>query len=193
MHLRDPALPGDPRPGLPRQLGPHARLPALLPRARHGTARHVGCAKAFMQPAGTRAGDRRAGRVDARRLGDPRCRRSDRQVVRSLELKRPVWTVPVVVRSVNPAGPAPDAHAQQSGHSRHSARTVWIQRSAYAFALGACTGVTSISAPSERNTSSNARANFASRSRSTKRSCRPCSPSTRSRLRARWVTQPPSG
>jgi hypothetical protein len=67
------------------------------------------------------------------------------------------------------------------------------QRSPYAFALGACTGVTSTSAPSKRNTSSKLRENFASRSCSTKRTRRPCSPSTTSRLRACWVTHWPSG
>jgi hypothetical protein len=60
-----------------------------------------------------------------------------------------------------------------SSQSKHSERTVRIQRFAWAFALGACTGVSSTSAPCERNTSSKVRQNFASRSRSKKRTRRP--------------------
>jgi hypothetical protein len=52
-----------------------------------------------------------------------------------------------------------------SSQSRHSARTVQIQRLAWELALGACTGVMSTSAPSERKMSSKLRVNFASRSR----------------------------
>jgi len=55
--------------------------------------------------------------------------------------------------------------------------------------VGAGTGVSSTSAPAEQNTSSNPQQNFASRSRIRKRTRRPRSPSTRSRLRACWVTQ----
>jgi hypothetical protein len=72
-------------------------------------------------------------------------------------------------------------------------RTVRTQRSAYAFALGARTGVTRTSPPSERNTSLKLRENFASRSRSRKHTRRPWSPSTSSRFRACWVTQLLSG
>src|SRR6266498_4379202 len=56
-------------------------------------------------------------------------------------------------------------------------------------ALGACTGVTSTLAPSERNTSSNPPQNFASRSRTRKRTRRPGSSKSSRRLRACWVTQ----
>ena len=83
--------------------------------------------------------------------------------------------------------PAPDD--QQP--SRHSARTVRTQRSAYALALGVCTGVTSASAPSEANTSSKLRQNFVSRSRITKPTRRPRSPRAGGRLRACWATQRP--
>jgi Phage integrase family len=50
--------------------------------------------------------------------------------------------------------------------------------------VGRCTGVSSTSAPSERNTSSKLRQNFASRSRSRKRTCRPRSSNAGKRLRA---------
>jgi hypothetical protein len=69
---------------------------------------------------------------------------------------------------------------------------VRIQRSAWAFAFGVRTGVTSTSALSARNTS-NPRQNFASRSRMRNRTGRPGSFSIRSRLRAYWVTQLPVG
>src|SRR5919198_366906 len=59
--------------------------------------------------------------------------------------------------------------------------------------VGAWTGVSTTSAPSQRKTSSNARQNLASRSRSTNWTRRPRSPSTSSRLRACWATQAPSG
>ncbi len=60
------------------------------------------------------------------------------------------------------------------------------QRSAYALALGARTGVTSTSPASARNLSLKLRENFASWSRTSKRTCRPGSPTTSSRLRACW-------
>jgi hypothetical protein len=82
-----------------------------------------------------------------------------------------VGTVDVVVLDVDPKHllqvPAPTINSR----ARHSARTVRIQRSAEALALGACTGVISTSAPSDRNTSSKARVNVASRSRM--RNCKP--------------------
>jgi hypothetical protein len=53
--------------------------------------------------------------------------------------------------------------------------------------------VTRMSASCDRNRSLKLRVNFASWSRSRKRTCRPRSSSTSSRLRACWVTQPPSG
>ena len=59
------------------------------------------------------------------------------------------------------------AHDQQPVQAL-GARTVRTQRSANAFAPGACTGVNSTSAPSERNTSPKLRLNFASRSCSKK-------------------------
>jgi hypothetical protein len=71
------------------------------------------------------------------------------------------------------------------GRSAPSARRT---RSPWALSLG----VTSTS-PSARNTASKLRENLASRSRSTKRTCRPPSPSTSSRLRACWATQAPLG
>src|SRR6266571_5041251 len=109
--------------------------------------------------------------------------------VRRLELERPVGAVPVVVLDVDPKGllkmAAPDEQQPVQALGADGAD----HRSAYAFAVGARTGVASTWAPSERNTSSKLRQNFASRSWSRKRTCRPRSPSTSCRLRACWVTQ----
>jgi hypothetical protein len=110
-----------------------------------------------------------------------------------LKRQRPMRAMGVVVRDVDPKGLLEVAAPTISSQSRHSARTVCTQRSAYAFALGARTGVTSTSPPSAQNTASKLRQNLASRSRSTKRTCRPPSPSTSSKLRACWATQAPLG
>jgi hypothetical protein len=69
----------------------------------------------------------------------------------------PVRTVAVAMLAVDPKDLLQVATADDQQQSRHSARTVRTQRSAYAFAFGACTGVKSTSAPSERNTSSKLR------------------------------------
>jgi hypothetical protein len=110
-----------------------------------------------------------------------------------LQPKRPVRTMTVVVVDIDAEHTLRCPRPTISSQSRHSARAVLILRSAKAFALGACTGVSSTSAPSERNTSSKLGENFVSRSRSTKRSRRLRSSNIRSRFRACWVTQAPSG
>jgi hypothetical protein len=69
----------------------------------------------------------------------------------------PVRTAAVAMLAVDPKDLLQVATADDQQQSRHSARTVRTQRSAYAFAFGACTGVKSTSAPSERNTSSKLR------------------------------------
>jgi hypothetical protein len=55
--------------------------------------------------------------------------------------------------------------------SRHSRRSVPIQRSAIAFARGACGGVWMMLIPAARKTASKASVNFVSRSRMRKRNC----------------------
>jgi len=97
---------------------------------------------------------------------------------------QPERPVGVVVLQVDPQHLLKVAAPEDQQPVQALARTVRIQRSACALAFGACTGVISISAPSAHNTSSKLRENFASRSRSTKRNRRRCSPSTGSRLRA---------
>jgi hypothetical protein len=72
-------------------------------------------------------------------------------------------------------------------------RTRPIQRSACARAFGARTGALMTWIPSERKTSSNSRVNLPSRSRIRKLGRTPSSSSCISRLRACWLTQPPSG
>jgi predicted thioredoxin/glutaredoxin len=53
------------------------------------TAKREGCANAFMQLAGTRAADRRAGRADALWLADPRRQRSARWADLTVEARAP--------------------------------------------------------------------------------------------------------
>jgi hypothetical protein len=111
-----------------------------------------------------------------------------------LQQQRPVGTVAVVMLDVDPkdllqVATANDQQPVQAlGADRpHPALRVRVRPGAPG------TGVNSTSAPSERSTSSKLRENFASQSCSTKRARRPCSPSTRSRLRACWVTHWPFG
>src|SRR5215218_7719467 len=76
--------------------------------------------------------------------------------------------------------------------SRQSVRRVRTQRSAWAFAFGAITGVRITRMPSVRKTSSKVWLNFASRSWTRNRNG--CSSANRMiRLRACWATQRPSG
>src|SRR5437588_2608005 len=77
--------------------------------------------------------------------------------------------------------------------SRHSLRTVRTQRSANAFAFGACTGVRITSSHSQRKTLSKPRLNFLSRSRISSPNRNSRSPSCMTRLRACCATQAPSG
>ncbi len=147
-----------------------------------------------MPLAGTRAGDRRAGHGGAPGYVEPRPWSRDRQEDPVTSVQAPGARDAGRSAPRRRGEPAPDASARTiSSQSRHSTRTVRTQRSAWAFALGACTGVKTTSAPSERNTSSKLRQNFASRSRIRKQTRRPRSPSISSRLRACWVTQAPSG
>jgi hypothetical protein len=74
--------------------------------------------------------------------------------IRRLQPERPVRTMTVVVVDIDPEHTLQVPRPTISSQSRHSAWAVPIHRSAKAFALGACTGVSSTSAPSERNTSS---------------------------------------
>src|SRR5437763_16656298 len=76
--------------------------------------------------------------------------------------------------------------------SRHSARTVLTQHSAYAFAWGVRTGVGMILVPSVRKTSSNGPAYLASRSRMRNRGAA-LSGNLRKRFRACWASQLASG
>src|SRR4029450_13104820 len=89
--------------------------------------------------------------LNSGRLDDAGKRRSDGWF-RRLQPERPMGTGSVVGGHVDPEGLRGVAAPRTSSQSRHSARTVRIQRSAYALAFGACTGVTSISAPSAQNT-----------------------------------------
>jgi hypothetical protein len=82
--------------------------------------------------------------------------------VRCLKPERPMRTMPVVVLDIDPQDLRQVASSDDQEPVRHSARTVRTHRSAYAFALGARTGVISTWAPSEQNTSSKLRENFAS-------------------------------
>ena len=110
-----------------------------------------------------------------------------------LKRQRPVWAMGVVVRDVDSKGlfevaSADDQQPVQAvgADGLHPALGVRVR-------LGRLYRVTSTSPPSARNTASKLRQNLASRSRSTKRTCRPRSPSTRSRFRACWATQAPLG
>ena len=93
-----------------------------------------------------------------------------------LQTKRSVGAVGVVVRNVDPQDLRQMTATNDQQPVQAFGAHVRIQRSAKAFALGACTGVNSTSAPAEQNTSSNPRQNVASRSRMRKRIRRPRSP-----------------
>src|SRR3990170_436970 len=80
-----------------------------------------------------------------------------------------------------------------SSQSRHSARSVSIQRSAKAFAFGALIGVRVTRIPSDTQTSSKERENLASRSRMRKPICVPSSARLIARFLACWVTKEESG
>jgi hypothetical protein len=106
--------------------------------------------------------------------------------VRRLKAKRPVRPMGVVVLNVDSehvleVAASEDQQPVQalSAHRPDPALSVSVR-------VGARTGVRSTSAPSEQNRSSNVRQNFASRSRTTKRSRRPRSLSISRRLRACW-------
>ena len=68
----------------------------------------------------------------------------------------------VVVADIAAQQPQQMRWPHTSVQSRHSARTVWTHRSAWAFAFGARIGVRSTCPPSLPNTSSNERVNLAS-------------------------------
>ena len=147
-----------------------------------------------MQLGGTRGGVRRAGRVDARRSGYPRRGRPAGPTDLVGAARVPGGDGGGCNAGHRPGGSAPGGRGQRSAASPgHSVRTVRTQRSASALACGGRTGVTRMSASCDRNRSLKLRVNFASWSRSRKRIYGPRSSSTSSRLRACWVTQPPSG
>ena len=106
--------------------------------------------------------------------------------IRRLQHERPVRTVAVVMLDVDPKDPLQVATADDQG----PVEALGADRPDPALGVGVrpgcLTGVTSTSPPCEQNRSSKLRENFASRSRSTKRARRPCSPSISSRLRACW-------
>src|SRR5215208_6098532 len=110
-----------------------------------------------------------------------------------LELQRPMRPVPVVVLDVDSQDllQVPATHDEQpvqalGPHRPDPALGVGVS-------VGAFTGVTNTLASSEQNMSSNPRQNFASRSRTRKRTRHPRSSRTSSRLRACWVTRRPLG
>jgi hypothetical protein len=110
-----------------------------------------------------------------------------------LQHQRPVRTVAVVMLDVDPK----DLLQVVAANDQRPVQALGADGPYPAFRvrvrLGRWNGVTSTSPPSEQNTPSKLRQNFASLSRSRKLTCRPRSPRTSSRLRACWVTQPPSG
>jgi hypothetical protein len=110
--------------------------------------------------------------------------------VRCLKSEGAVWTMSVVVLDVDPQDllQAPSADEQQPVEALGADCADPSLREGVRVG---CTGVSTTSASSDRNTSSKARQNLASRSRRTKRILR-C-PSTSSRLRACWATQAPAG
>jgi hypothetical protein len=134
----------------------------------------VGCVKAFMQLVGTREPIHQAGRVGALGLGEGRRAGSE---------QREDWAVPAQALGVDDAGcrggrrsvgPARGDRDQRSAASQgtrygRSAPNAPHRRWRWVPAPG----VTSTLVPSERNTSSNPRQNFVSRSRMRKRTGRP--------------------
>jgi hypothetical protein len=90
--------------------------------------------------------------------------------------ERPVGTVAVVLPNLD----AEDLLQMASAHDQQPVQALGADRPHPALGgrvrPGACTGVKSTSAPSERNTSSKLRRNVASRSCSSKRTCRLRSP-----------------
>jgi hypothetical protein len=136
--------------------------------------------------------DHRAGHVGAPDLGELGGRRQDRRVDLGPPARAPDADDAGGSASRRFVGPGPGAHAPRSAASPGTRRGLCPTKrsaTALALALGAWTGVSTTSAPSERKTSSKARQNFPSRSRGTKRTRRPCSSKASSRLRACWVTQ----
>jgi hypothetical protein len=113
--------------------------------------------------------------------------------IRRLQSKRSVRAMPVVVLDIDPqdllqvASPDDQQPVQAFGADRPNPTLRVSVR------IGRLHRREQHLGPSERNTSSKVRQNFASRSRSKKRTRRPRSPSTSSRFRACWATQAPSG
>jgi hypothetical protein len=150
----------------------------------------VGCANAFMQLVGTRGADRREAMsmhpAWVTFAGD----RQGRGGVGRLKVQRPVRAMPVVVLDVEPQHllemAAPDDQQPVQALGTDGANPAFRVGVGVG---GACTGVNSTWAPTERNTSSKARQNLASWSRSKKPTCRPRSSSASRRLRACWATQ----
>ena len=143
-----------------------------------------------MQLAGTREADRRAGRADAQRPGS--------LLPRTVGLADRHWRLAAPAPGADGgscnAGCRPEGPAA-NGHGQRSAANPGIRRGPSDPALrvrvrpGRLHGRHQHLGTVRAKHIVKARENFASRSCSTKRTCRPCSPSTSSRLRACWVTQ----
>jgi hypothetical protein len=110
-----------------------------------------------------------------------------------LELQSPMRASPVVVAHIDPKDAIEMPGPRISSQSRHSARSVSIQRSAKAFAFGALIGVRITRIPSDTKTGSKERQNLASRSRMRKPICVPSSARLITRFLACWVTNEESG
>jgi hypothetical protein len=106
----------------------------------------------LMQPGRIRGLVRRAGRAVGR--GCKHVRQADRLVRQVGAAQCPVWPVDVVVIGVLAQDQLQMPFPVISVRSRHSRRALPIQRSAIAFARGACTGVLMIRTPMAVNTAS---------------------------------------
>ena len=147
-----------------------------------------------MQPADTHAAARRAGRGGAPGFDDLHRRRSTQRVGPVPQVGGPGGDDAGCSARCRPSGPAPGALADH----QQPIQALGADRADPSLREGVRVGrlhrrVSTTSASSDRNTSSKARQNFASRSRSRKRTRRPRSSNVSRRLRACWATQAPSG
>ena len=117
----------------------------------------VGCGNPFMQLAGTRAGDHRAGHVGAPDLGELGERRQDRRVDLGPPARAPDADDAGCNASRRFVGPGPDAHVPRSAASPGTRRGPCRQALRERVGVRAWTGASTISAPSERKLSSKAR------------------------------------
>jgi hypothetical protein len=140
-----------------------------------------------------RGADRRADRVDKPRPADPPRQPPAQQVGPVPQARAPDADDAGCRARHRPPRPAPSGFVRRSGASPALGADRADPSLGVRVRPGPCTGVTSTWAPSEQNTSSKLRQNFASRSPSRNRTRRPRSSNTSSRLRACWVTQRLSG